>query len=164
MFSLPLPDDSVDIVYTRQSIEPNGGHEVEILKELYRITKEYLILIEPAYDLADEKAKKYMEHHGYVRNLYASAKELGFKIIEWDLYGISENPLNPVGIMIIEKKGISTNNFSWCCPLTKKIIRKIGNAYFSDDSLLAYPIINGVPLLLQDYAVVATKMNRIIDL
>lgn len=53
LFSIPLKDDSIDVVYTCHSIEPNGGKEESILKELYRISGKYLILLEPAYELAN---------------------------------------------------------------------------------------------------------------
>ena len=43
MFNLPITDDSIDLVYTVHALEPNGGKEKEALKELYRITKKYLM-------------------------------------------------------------------------------------------------------------------------
>lgn len=162
MFSLPLKDSSIDIVFTRTAIEPNGGHEREILQELYRITNEYLILIEPAYDLADDRAKKYMRKCGYVTKLYDTAKKLGYKIIMWELYGISvnPNPLNPLGIMIIEKRHGNEIENPLCCPITKGELVKLGTAYFSEKALLAYPVLNGVPCLMSEYAIVATKMKE----
>lgn len=160
MFQLPLADNSVDIVYTCQAIEPNNGHEEEILRELYRVTNEYLILLEPAYDLADEKARRRMEYHGYVQNLYGAAKELGFNIETWELYGMNGNPLNPVGMMIIRKNAGLDVVDKLCCPITKTPLKKIGNAYFSKDSLLAYPIVNDVACLTASHAIVATKMEE----
>ena len=77
MFNLPLLDNSIDIVYTSHSMEPNGGHEEELLAELYRVTNNYLILLEPAYEFASEEARARMRKHGYVTNLYETAKRLG---------------------------------------------------------------------------------------
>lgn len=159
MFNLPLLDNSIDIVYTRQAVEPNGGHEKEILQELYRITNEYLILIEPSYEAASEEGKRRMEYHGYVKNLYGTAKDLGFDVLTWETYGISENELNPLWIMIIHKGAGKEINNPLCCPITKTPIEQIGNAYFSKDSLLAYPIMNGVPCLVESSAIVASKMQ-----
>lgn len=160
MFSLPLSNSSVDIVLTVHSMEPNGGHEEELLRELYRVTNEYLILLEPAYELANEQARKRMEEHGYIRHLYRKAKYLGYDVLMWELYGISTNPLNPTGIMIIRKDHTVDCNpcFEFACPVTKMPLKIKGNCYYSDEALLAYPIINGIPCLMEENAVIATKL------
>lgn len=103
MFSLPFDDNSVDIVFTCHAIEPNTGYEKEILSELYRVANEYLVLKEPAYDMADAEQRKRMEKMGYIRNLYGAAKELGYNIVEWKLSENWFNPMNPSGIMVIKK-------------------------------------------------------------
>ena len=164
MFSLPLANSSVDIVYTNHSMEPNGGREEELLKELYRITREYLILLEPAYEFAGAEAKARMERNGYIRNLYQVAKDLNYDVITWELYGESANCLNPTGLMIIRKEpveggDVGKSGINYVCPLTYSPINIMGNVYYSEDSMLAYPILNGVPCLMSEYAVVATKMK-----
>ena len=160
MFSLPLADNSVDVVYTVHAMEPNGGHEKELLQELYRVAGEYLILLEPAYELANQEAKSRMERNGYIRNLYQNAKDLGYDILTWELYGEAVNSLNPTGLMIIKKqtKQERPNELSFADPVTKTKLEPIGNVYYSKESLLAYPIVNGVPCLLREHALVATKM------
>ncbi|MBE6097691.1 MAG: methyltransferase domain-containing protein [Schwartzia succinivorans] len=161
IFELPLADNSVDIVYTSHSLEPNGGHELELLKELYRVAKEYVVLFEPAYELAEEEARKRMQQHGYVTALYATAKELGYNVEEYKLLGVCSNPLNPTGVMIIKKErdGSVANKSKYYCPLTRGPLVKIGNVYYADDAFLAYPVMNGVPCLIKEQAVVATKLN-----
>ena len=42
LFQIPFADSSIDVVYTSHSIEPNGGNEEPILRELFRITKKVL--------------------------------------------------------------------------------------------------------------------------
>ena len=158
LFEIPLQDNSMDIVYTSHSIEPNGGCEKEIMEELYRVTNKYLILLEPAYELANEEQRQRMRENGYITSLYASAKELGYKILEWRLFDVCVNPLNPTGILLIEKNGKATNACKdpFVCPITKTAIRKIKGAYFSESSFLVYPIIDNVPCLLSRLAVIAT--------
>ncbi|OMP65827.1 methyltransferase domain-containing protein [Domibacillus epiphyticus] len=157
LFNTPLKDNSIDIVYTSHSIEPNGGREEEALKELYRITNKYLILLEPSFELADETARTRMKEHGYVTNLYETANNMGYKILEHRLFEVSSNPLNPTGLLIIEKEAGETVANPMCCPVTKTDIILKNNAYYSQDSLLAYPIINNIPCLLPQNAIIATK-------
>ncbi|MBE6085507.1 MAG: hypothetical protein E7203_08680 [Selenomonas ruminantium] len=165
MFSLPLANSSVDIVYTNHAMEPNGGHEADLLKELYRVAREYLILLEPAYEFASAEAKARMERNGYIKNLYQTAKSLKYDVLTWELYGESANPLNPTGLMIIRKHPLEESSekeikgINYVCPLTHSNMEIMGNVYYSKESMLAYPIINGVPCLLSEYAVVATKMS-----
>lgn len=161
MFSLPFMDNAVDVIYTVHALEPNGGYETEILQELYRVANEYLILLEPAYEFAGKEARERMERNGYVRDLYQTAKTLGYKVLTWELYGESSNPLNPTGLMVIQKypQKEAPQELEFVCPITKTKLEIIGNAYYSKESLLAYPVINGVPCLVSDYAIVATKLS-----
>jgi ubiquinone/menaquinone biosynthesis C-methylase UbiE len=64
LHNIPFMDNSIDVVYTSHSIESNGGNEEPIIKELFRVTRKYLLLLEPAYELANSEAKVRMESHG----------------------------------------------------------------------------------------------------
>ncbi len=159
LFEIPLSDNSVDIVYTSHSIEPNGGKEEEAIKELYRITGKYLILLEPSYEFADNKSRIRMKEHGYVTNLYANAKKLGYKVIEHRLFDYSANPLNPTGIMIIEKKSSISNSPGVKCPISLTDLVKFNDSLlYSKDSFLAYPVIDGIPCLLKENSILATHL------
>ena len=162
LFSVPLPDNSVDIVYTSHSIEPNAGKEFEALIELYRIAKKYLILLEPSYEFANDEARKRMLKNGYATNLYSTVKKLGYKIIEHRLFDISSNPLNPTGLIIIEKNidNIIYNEAVLSCPITKTRLTKIDNVMYSKDSMLAYPIVQEIPCLLPENAIIATHFQN----
>jgi ubiquinone/menaquinone biosynthesis C-methylase UbiE len=80
LFHIPFADNSIDIVYTSHSIEPNGGKEKPILQELFRVTRKFLILLEPGYELANEEARKRMDFHGYCKSLRSTAEYLGYKV------------------------------------------------------------------------------------
>ncbi|MGZ7446009.1 methyltransferase domain-containing protein [Paenibacillus sp. TH7-28] len=165
MFCMPVKENSMDLVYTIHAVEPNGGREREALTELYRIAKKYVLLIEPAFELADETARQRMLSHGYVTNLYGTAKELGYKVIEYRLFEVNLNPLNPVGLMIIQKddshgeteEGNDTDIL--CCPITKTTLALKSAAYYSTEGMLAYPILEQIPCLLPQNAIVATHFN-----
>lgn len=161
LFCLPLKNDSVDIVYTFHALEPNGGKEEILLRELYRITKKYLVLFEPSYELACDEGKVRMKDNGYIRDLKKCAEQLGYNIVKYEPFELDINPLNPAAVMIIKKGAINSEAIKdpLCCPVTKMPIKKCGNVYFSEKSLLSYPIVNGVTCLTKDNAVVTTKMG-----
>lgn len=164
LFDIPLADNSVDIVYTSHSIEPNGGKEEALLKELYRITAKYLVLIEPIYELGSEQAKKRMEFHGYVKGLKATAEALGMKVTEYRLLDSLRQPENPSGLVLIEKQ---TNNLAetvqFICPHSGKKMQKESDCYFCPESSLAYPTISGIPSLLRSSAILASKYSESFD-
>lgn len=159
LFNVPLADNSIELVYTVHSLEPNGGKEREAIEELYRISSKYVVLVEPCYENANKEAKHRMEKLGYVKGLTQCIKELGYKIILNKALENDMNPLNPANIIVIEKtKNTKKSDFDLCCPLTKTKLIMENGCYYSKESLLAYPIIGGVPCLLGSNAIVATKM------
>tara|TARA_A100001015_G_C14992586_1_gene714696 strand:- start:1453 stop:1869 length:417 start_codon:yes stop_codon:yes gene_type:complete len=60
MNNLPFDDNSFDIVFTSGAIEPNRDQEEVILKELYRVSNDYIILNEISYREANDKLKDLM--------------------------------------------------------------------------------------------------------
>lgn len=158
LFSLPFKENSIDVVYTSHSLEPNSGREKEALQELYRVANQYIVLLEPAYELSsNEEIRERMRKHGYITGLYQSAKDLGYEVIEHSLFLTDHNPLNPTALMIIKKKAELKVNKPLCCPITHGRLKKYGNVYYSPDSFLAYPVIRSIPCLSPQHAVVAAK-------
>ncbi|AEA45469.1 methyltransferase domain-containing protein [Fluviicola taffensis] len=159
LFEIPLCDNSIDVVYTSHSIEPNGGKEKEALEELYRITGKYLILLEPSFEFASPEAQDRMKEHGYVTKLHATALELGYKVIEHRLFDHSINPLNPTGLIVIEKLSSESNEPSLRCPITLTELTKLSDSFlYSKESFLTYPILDGIPCLLKDNSILAAHL------
>ena len=157
IFSIPMKDNSVDIVYTAHALEPNGGKEKELLKELYRVAGKCVILFEPSYEFADEKQRERMEFHGYVRNLPNAARELGYDVIENRLLENSLNNMNPTAITVICKDEATLEGEVLCDPISKGNLIKGKSSYFSKDCLVAYPVIEDIPCLNLENAILATK-------
>lgn len=97
---IPLADNSIDVVYSSHSLEPNGGKEEAALQECLRVAKHAVVLIEPIYELSNQEAQARMRHRGYVRNLKAIAVSFGANVAEYRLLepGVASNPLNPSGV------------------------------------------------------------------
>lgn len=164
LFDIPFLSDSIDLVYTFHSIEPNGGFEKEIIKELYRVTKNYLILFEPDYDETTEDNKKRMESLGYIKGLKSVINELNYEIVFNGKFKNSLNEKNPTTVFIIKKNEIETNSSSYrkdffACPISKSELIKDEkeNTYFSTESLVVYPVVKGIPCLRKENAILASK-------
>ena len=164
LFNIPLKDNSIEVVFTSHSIEPNGGKEEQALKELIRVTKDYLILLEPAYELSNTEAQHRMDKHGYIKGIKETAIKLGLEILEHRLFDYSASDKNPTGITIIKKNKPEVNKKNkavFICPITKTTLEKINeNLFFSKEGLLSYPIINSIPYLLEENAVLTSHLQE----
>lgn len=157
LFHIPLADNSVDVVYTSHSLEPNGGRETPALRELLRVARRAVVLIEPIYELAGTEARNRMAHHGYVRNLKVTAEALGYPVDDYRLLDFYVNPLNPSGVVCIEKSRADGNATpSWRCPLTHSALLRTSEAFSSPDTGLVYPVLAEIPLLCRDHALLAS--------
>jgi len=156
--NIPMKDNSIDLVYTFHSVEPNGGNEKPILEELYRIAKKYLVLFEPDFDLSNDEGKKRMESHGYIKNLPAIAKKLGYNVVRYEPFPYIINPLNPTSIIVIQKQDAGGDvGMIYQCPLTKTELVDYGEIFFSTQARLMYPVVSKIPILLDSYAILGNK-------
>lgn len=168
LFNIPLADNSIDVVYSSHSLEPNGGHEEQLLAECLRVARESVILVEPIYELASKNAQERMRHHGYVRGLRAAAEKLDCRICDYRLLESVVNPLNPTGVLSISKNRYQSDadeavkhsdHVVWRCPLTSRPLIKHSEYFVSQGTGIVYPILNGVPLLRPEHAVVASLIT-----
>lgn len=164
LFNIPFLDNSIDVVYTSNSIEPNGGNEAQILRELYRVTRKYLILLEPGYELSSKEAKQRMDSHGYCKNLKGISKSLGYDVLKHELFPFTFNPLNPTALTIISKQS-DTELLSdvLACPKFKTPVKKINDSLYSPEALVVYPIVGGIPCLRIENGIFASKYQEIIQ-
>lgn len=164
LFRLPYADDSFDVVYTSHAIEPNGGRETEILKELHRVASRYLVLLEPGYELAGPEAKSRMERLGYCKGLAETAEALGFRVLEHRAFSETLVPLNPTALTIIEKSSDApTARPRYQCPKFGGELLHRSGAYFSRESMHAYPVIDGIPCFRTRDGIVASKFSELLD-
>lgn len=166
LFEIPLDDDAIDVVYTSHSLEPNGGREAEAIRELCRVARRAVVLVEPLYELAPPAARKRMEAHGYVRGLAEAAQTAGGTVVDHRLLNVANNPLNPSGVVVIEAVGATAEDpaatkpegVAWRCPLTHVALEERDDVFVAEETGLVYPILRGVPLLRAAHAVVASHL------
>ncbi|MBI96848.1 hypothetical protein CL656_06870 [bacterium] len=161
LFEIPLAENSIDIVYTSHSLEPNGGKEKQALEELYRVTNKYLVLLEPDYKNATNEGRNRMEKLGYVINLSQHAKELGYEVIKDESFGISVNALNPTRLTIIKKVPFQgKQNIKYICPISKSDLDLYKNFYYSKAGGLIYPVIQNIPSFLSTSAILGSHLHK----
>jgi SAM-dependent methyltransferase len=162
LFHIPFASNSIDVVYTSHSIEPNGGNEEPILQELFRVTRRFLILLEPSYELANEEARRRMDFHGYCKNLKGIVETLGYEVLKHDLFPFTSNPLNPTAITIIKKDDDAMPpSYVLACPKFKTPLEMVGNTLFSPEALVVYPIVGGIPCLRIGNGIFASHFKEV---
>jgi uncharacterized protein YbaR (Trm112 family) len=161
LFHLPYLDASIDVVWTSHALEPNGGKEVEAIRELLRVARRYLVLFEPSYENNSEQGRLRMEQLGYIRDVPGAIARAGGRLIDSRRMEVTSNPLNPtwayVCVPATERAGPVGS--IWACPASGLPMERRADCFFSRASRLAYPIIDGIPVLRREQAILASALD-----
>lgn len=162
LFKLPFASDGIDVVWTSHALEPNGGREHEAIAELARVTRKYLVLFEPSYERNSEQGKRRMERLGYIKNIegvVASMPEL--EMVQVVRMPRPDDDPNPSYAHIIRKRHpAATRETALCCPLSLGKLEQRDGYLYSTHSLLAYPVIEGVPVLRIEKGICASILDH----
>lgn len=157
---IPLPDSSIDVVISNHSLEPNHGREKELLSETLRVAKDYVILFEPCYEKASDEARLRMDHHGYIRNLPGVAESLEAEVVEQSLVLDIANPLNPTAALVLRKKNSGVHaEPEFVDPVNHQPLIKKDSFYYSPMSGVSFPVIDGIPVLRNQSAILTTALG-----
>jgi len=145
---LPLGDNSVDAILTVHALEPNGGRENVLIKELGRVSREYIFLIEPDFENGSHEQKERMTSLGYIKGLDEAIRENNFKILEKIPLKNNSNAINAASITIIRtaKANQENSDLEWADPIFKNKLDPYMNGLRSSFGLW-YPKVNDIPLL-----------------
>ena len=156
---LPFLDNSIDLVISNHSLEPNNKYKDQILKELFRVSRKGLCLIEPHFEISGIKQKKRMKSFGYVSGLEKSLKRLNcnFFVIKKKFHLNNDNVSS---IFIVKKKKIlkKTPSYFIDCQSKKKLILKKNHLY-SKDNFRLYPSIYEVPVFSEHSQIFLPNFN-----
>jgi len=163
---LPFPDNSIDLVYTRHTLEQMPTIFEKALDEIFRVAKKNIILFEPSYELSSLTQKIKMINSDYVRGIpkYINNKN-DVKLNDMFLMQNSANPLNHTACFKITmgknlKNKSITRPIDFVCPYTRtKLVEKDGYL-FSPKANRAYTVIEDIPILDPEYSVILTKPQK----
>ncbi|WP_064750287.1 methyltransferase domain-containing protein [Solirubrobacter soli] len=157
LFAMPVADDAFDLVWTAHALEPNGGRELEGLAELARVTRRWLVLFEPGYELGGPGTRERVEEHGYVRGLPAAAEQVGLTIVRHELLSDPISPVNETAVLVLRKDDGAAAPAEWrACPRCRQALLALKGELFCPAEGLVYPIVDGIPCLDARNAVVAS--------
>ena len=143
--SIPLNDNSINLVFTNHAIEPNKKNAKNIIKELYRITNYGLIINEPDYTSASKEQKKRMIKNNYVKDIPKILKQLKIRYKTVQIKN-SISALNKTTSFIIFKKKNKKSKIEFIDPFYKKTIINKKTFYFSNILKQVYFIFKGIPI------------------
>lgn len=145
---LPLLDNTVDAVVTVHALEPNHGRESELIKELGRVARRFMFLIEPDFENSSTAQKERMTKLGYIREIDVAIKKNNFKILDKIPMTNNSNEVNVASITVVDtgKAKLEKSNLTWVDPIYKGGLKPNMNGLRSTFGLW-YPIVSGIPLL-----------------
>jgi ubiquinone/menaquinone biosynthesis C-methylase UbiE len=166
---LPFSDSSIDVVTTIHALEPNGGQEIELLSELFRVASRKIVLFEPCFERSSKEVQDRMKSHGYIRNLEKTILDLGGVVDDVVLFENSANPLNPTWVFTISPPKSRQSSFSldrviMQCPITGTPLIRKSDWFRSAIAGLAYPILEEISLLRPKNAILATAFAAPADI
>lgn len=154
MLNIPMATSSIDMALTIHALEPNGGREVEILRELARVSKKKVILIEPDFDNASDEQKSRMRKLSYIGSLREAISNAGLTIIDIVPLGNNSNLLNCASIYILKpnaEKQSSKELTRWVDPIFHSGLVQYEGGLRSAEGLW-FPVLKGIPFLRKEDA------------
>jgi SAM-dependent methyltransferase len=164
LFRIPVVDNAFDLVYTSHAIEPNHGREREILRELYRVARRWLVLFEPSFELGSKATRERIEEHGYCRGLPDLIHEFGWEITRHCLLGHQLTEDNQTAVLVVRKNdetGETAPTSILGCPLCHTALQLVRGQYFCAECGRVFPVLDDIPCLLGPNGILASKYAEV---
>ena len=162
---IPIASNSIDIIMSSHALEPNGGSLSCLLKELFRICKDRLVLFEPSYELNSEDGKARMDKLGYIKDIEGAVRNLGGFLHDVIPIDNPIMPLNPSACYIIEPPIKISENIDFLkysdvftVPGTDFGLVEKEGFWMSPDTGLAFPVLKEIPILNANSGILATSL------
>lgn len=158
---IPLPTKSIDIVMCDNVMMYEQETRVtDVIQELFRVSKGYVVFVEPSYEHSTAEGRKRMLEHSYLHEhiLKLNIESLYGEIVHSILIKNNYKDVMPNQIWVV--KVPETNDISnWPEVTVPGTDYPLDGNLFSKDLLVSFPRIDGIPILLNDKAVVTAARN-----
>ncbi len=154
--NLPYWPRSFDVVVTMHAIEPNGGSEHEILRDLAALSSDMICLFEPDYRVASPEGKARMEKLGYALEIFEAARTLpGFETVFERSLDSTTNALNPTTVLCLKRTDARPATLRRKSPLADLDLVNNGDhlAERGPGASAVFPVIEGIECLRKSDAV-----------
>jgi len=156
---LPFLDNSIDLIITNHVLEPNNKYKIKILKELLRVSRLGLCLMEPHYEISSIKQKKRMCKLGYIRNIEKTFKKLNYQcLIQRKEFHLNKNNISSIFI-VRKKKPLKKNSSQFVDLTTKKKLLIKNNFFYSKENFRLYPCFNNIPIFSDESQIFLPNSN-----
>lgn len=162
---IPLLDKSVNVTISSHALEPNGSHLKKLIEELFRVTRDKLLLFEPSYEMNSLEGRKRMDMHGYIKGIPDVVKSLGGTLIEQIRIKNIDNELNPTYCYIITPPpielylpNISVTKTAYSVPGSNFALSDHIDYLISNETGICYPKLKGIPILKNNSSILATVL------
>lgn len=166
MLQLPYKDNSFDCVLTHYALEELSGYQEKAIRELVRISKRYVIIIEASFELGNKHEKRKLINRNWNLEIIPCIKSNNWRLIKHSLIPYCHDAYHHGGIHIIEKNtiasDISRNKFKndiFCCPSCNGKIENVKSFFKCAECSLVYPSSENIPIFLTDKGIIASKFN-----
>lgn len=166
---IPMMSKSVSITTSNHALEPNGARLRPLMAELFRVTRDKLVLFEPCYEINSEEGRRRMDKFGYIKGIDEVVEALGGKILNKIKTRVTANPLNPTVCFVIEPPnglpsqptdGAVPNGVpTFSAPGSDYPLQRINNFLFSNDTGLCFPVLKDIPVLKSKHAILASALS-----
>ena len=159
---IPLPTKSIDIIMCDNVMMYEQETRVtDVIHELFRVSNGYVVFVEPSYELSNAEGRERMLEHSYLHEhiLKLNIEALDGEIIHSVVLKNNYKDIMPNQIWVV--KVPETNYISnWPEATVPGTDYPLNGDLFSKDLLVSFPTIDGIPILLNDKAVLTSSRDK----